>query len=229
MKTTLTSKRVLLYSILPCILIAAMSFSAYAQEKKQETAKQAKIVMKINNDKGKNVNIDTTFTIADAKDQKAFEEYMKTVEVNFTDVEEGLQKMNITVEIPDLDSLPGDSVRHKVICITKGGKSMVHCKPGCPEMFEYKFDMECDGEKAMAPGCCEKFLNFNHEGLIPTEGFQWMPNNNEQTLGGLLGDIPMSRVKSYKIQDKKNGKRIIIDIEDAPIMPEQKEVIIIRR
>jgi len=30
----------------------------------------------------------------------------------------------------------------------------------------------------------------------------------------VLGNIPMSRVKSYKIIDKKGGKRIIIDVQD---------------
>jgi hypothetical protein len=38
----------------------------------------------------------------------------------------------------------------------------------------------------------------------------------------------MSRVKSYSIKDRKNGKRIIIDVEDAPLVTEHDNVIILR-
>ena len=52
--------------------------------------------------------------------------------------------------------------------------------------------------------------------------------DNEPTLADLLGDIPMERVKSYTIKDRKNGKRIIIEIDDAPLMEKQDRVIYIQ-
>jgi hypothetical protein len=38
----------------------------------------------------------------------------------------------------------------------------------------------------------------------------------------------MERVKSYKIKDRKNGKQIIIELEDGPIIEKSNRVIIIR-
>ena len=58
------------------------------------------------------------------------------------------------------------------------------------------------------------------------QGFA-IPNRGE-SLNDVLGDIPMSRVKSYKVIDKKGGKRIIIDIQDAPLGSDHPNVICIK-
>jgi|GEM_PF-3632394 len=51
---------------------------------------------------------------------------------------------------------------------------------------------------------------------------------DRQTLNDVLGDIPMDRVVSYSIKDRKGGKRIIIDLNDAPLFEKNERVIIIR-
>ena len=50
-----------------------------------------------------------------------------------------------------------------------------------------------------------------------------------ETLSDLLGDIPMDRVKNYSIKSKKGWKRIVIDVEDPPLMEKRghRQVMII--
>ncbi|MBL7110394.1 MAG: hypothetical protein ISS19_00450 [Bacteroidales bacterium] len=48
-----------------------------------------------------------------------------------------------------------------------------------------------------------------------------------ESLNDVLGDIPMSAVKSYKIKETKNGKRIIIDVSDDAFIGHDEEDIII--
>ncbi len=59
------------------------------------------------------------------------------------------------------------------------------------------------GKEVDAPDCNMRFM---HSGF------------GEATLSDLIGYIPMSRVKGYTVKDTKNGKRIVIDVEDAPLM-----------
>ncbi len=64
---------------------------------------------------------------------------------------------------------------------------------------------------------------FNYSFNVPCH-----PECLEPTLSDLLGDIPMERVKSYSIKDRKNGKRIIIDIDDAPLIENHERMIVIQ-
>ena len=94
------------------------------------------------------------------------------------------------------------------------------------EGYDYEFDVPCmpdidfpcfkwdeDFEEDFSPGHDMKVLRYN---------------NKSQSLSDIIGDIPMDRVKSYSIKERKNGKRIIIDIEDAPLFEKQDRVIIMR-
>lgn len=56
-------------------------------------------------------------------------------------------------------------------------------------------------------------------------------HNRPSGRGGLnevLGDIPMDRVKSLSIREKKNGRKIVIEVDDTPSRRVKKEVIIVR-
>jgi hypothetical protein len=55
-----------------------------------------------------------------------------------------------------------------------------------------------------------------------------MGKDRGQSLNDVLGDIPMSRVKSYSIKDTKNGKRIVIDLENGPLVEQENKIIVIR-
>ena len=145
-----------------------------------------------------------------------------------------------TMEMPDsamVDSLKNEI--EKVIILGKGGKHSRVRVHNMPDEFNYKFEMPyipecnmnleeledldlegmmegCDMDKVMcehmAPGC-ERMIRSGGKG---------------QSLNDLLGEIPMDRVVSYSIKDRKNGKRIIIDLNDAPTFERQERVIIVR-
>jgi hypothetical protein len=74
----------------------------------------------------------------------------------------------------------------------------------------------------------EGFEWYGMDGGCDPHMFQFNHQDGGQTLSDIIGDIPMDRVKSYSIKDKKNGKRIVIDIEDAPLMERDNRVIILR-
>ncbi len=47
-------------------------------------------------------------------------------------------------------------------------------------------------------------------------------------LNAVLGDIPMDRVKSLSIKERKNGRKIVIEIDDTPSRRIKKEIIMVR-
>jgi len=118
-------------------------------------------------------------------------------------------------------------------------------KHGCfkikelPEGFDYQFNVPCMPECGMA---LDELKKLNLEGFEPgyfNRNFDWEDNLPEldyrlgrsrgtgQTLADLVGDIPMDRVVSYSIKDRKNGKRIIIDVEDAPLFEKNQDRVVI--
>jgi hypothetical protein len=149
--------------------------------------------------------------------------------------------IDTTMEMPDSGMM--DSVSKeidKVIRIGKGNHSP-HVKFHCmPQGFAYDFETpeipdclmdldELEGferdaeelEKDMQERICERMAPGCERRVIRSGG-------KGQSLNDLLGDIPMDRVVGYSIKDRKNGKRIIIDLDDAPMFDTQHEVVVIR-
>ena len=56
----------------------------------------------------------------------------------------------------------------------------------------------------------------------------WKSKKGE-SLSDVLGDIPMSSVKSYKIRDTKYGKKMVIEVNDDFPMHHSEDVIVISR
>ena len=148
--------------------------------------------------------------------------------------------IDTTMEIPD--SAMMDSLRKeidKVIVLGEGGKHARFKIHNMPQGFAYDFDMPPPPE---CPKELEELEGFDWEGMVPdcdmadrirerTPGRDrriMRSGGHEQTLNDILGEIPMDRVVSYSIKDRKNGKRIIIDLNDAPMFEKQDRVIIIR-
>ncbi len=169
------------------------------------------------------------------------ESYKKIVIKIVSDDNGKTTMIDTTMEIPD--SAMVDSIKNeieKVIATGKGGKNAHFKFHQMPQGFNYDFDIpsapefpmrieelediDCDG---MIPGgemddCCQGWMTpGGHQRIMRSGGHQ-------QTLNDMLGDIPMDRVVSYSIKDRKNGKRIIIDLNDAPVFEQQDRVIIIR-
>jgi hypothetical protein len=136
-----------------------------------------------------------------------------------------------------------DSVNQEIEKVIELGKNGKHARVkimGMPKEFKYNFNMPCIPECPMG---MEDLEGFEFEGDADGQGmndFSWdeMPPRLErrlfragghgQSLNDLLGDIPMDRVKNYSVKDTKNGKRIVIDLNDGPLVERQDRVIVIR-
>lgn len=53
-------------------------------------------------------------------------------------------------------------------------------------------------------------------------------SSGQGDLNDVLGEIPMERVKSLSIKERKNGRKIVIEVDDTPSRRINKKVIIIR-
>jgi len=221
-------KKSIAFLILSGLMIMVFSFVSHAQEPDTSKSKRAKVVLKIKKDnKGMTTVIDTVFNLSAPGGQKEFEEAMKQYETEMDRLDDELKNIEVYVDIHDLsDSLISDSlIKHlKIIEKDKGCHRFRWDTE--PYGFDYGFEYPC------LPDIDAYYFGDNEEleeYYMPRHymrNFQF--DNRNQTLSDLLGDIPMERVKSYKIKDRKNGKQIIIELEDGPIIEKSNRVIIIR-
>ena len=145
------------------------------------------------------------------------------------------------MEIPDSTMI--DSIKKeidKVIVLGKGGKHARIKMRQMPEGYDYQFEIPSIPDCPMHLEDIEELELDRMEIARDMDNFHWEQraprmerrmlrmDNHRQTLTDVLGDIPMDRVESYSIKDRKNGKRIIIDLNDAPMFDREKDVIIIR-
>jgi hypothetical protein len=145
------------------------------------------------------------------------------------------------MDIPD--SIMIDSIKKeidKVLFLRQDGKHLRLKMHKMPQGFDYDFEIPSPPPCPMDP---DELEEFEFEGRAPCfdmEDFTWerrvpgpdrraiRSGGHRQTLTDILGEIPMDRVVSYSIKDRKNGKRIIIDLNDAPMFEKQDRVIVIR-
>lgn len=92
--------------------------------------------------------------------------------------------------------------------------------------MDFKFNVPCPPDCMMHP---EEFAGFDWQEMVPkTEMRRFRFDQGGQTLSDVLGNIPMERVKSYSIKERKGGKRIVIDVDDATFSDQNDRVIVIR-
>jgi hypothetical protein len=227
MKKHQNISRISLIALIAGLLTSVMSFPVVAQSSAKTGSKKGVVVLKIKKeDNGKSTVIDTTFTITTPAGQKALEEYMEQYEKELGKVSEELENIEVLVDMPGSpDSLVNDSIIKRLRVTGKDMRCPRFRWLDKPEGFDYEFDVPCP--HVFPPSD------------IPDEGFEeeywpghdirlFQYGNDRHTLSGVIGDIPMDRVKSYSIKDTKHGKRIIIDIEDAPVLNKKDRIIIIR-
>jgi hypothetical protein len=85
---------------------------------------------------------------------------------------------------------------------------------------------DCPMELEQLEGLGE--FGFDSDGDLPGCRVMRFSGDHRQSLNDILGDIPMERVKSYSIKDTKNGKRIVIELNNAPIFEKENKIIVIR-
>jgi hypothetical protein len=205
MKTHSQTASLAIFSVTIAILAIFITRPAYSQDPVKKSSHKKVIVKIATDDNGARTVIDTTF------------------------------------EIPD--SLAIDSLRKEIDRLIRIGKdAQEHCFwfHGMPDNFSFDFDIpymdealkEFEvqdlpewGEVAPDRENCEKII---HNIPLMPERSAFGPRGEGQTLSDVIGNIPMDRVTSYSIKDRKNGKRIIIDLSDAPVIERQSKVIVIR-
>lgn len=226
MKKTLIIKGITFSVFLTVLFILAGPGKGMAQDKKSKKPQKATVVIKINKEDGKTKIIDTTFVLSDPADHEKFEKYMKQYEGDLKSIEDNLKNMEVTVNIPDLDdSLKLDSLTKQITVISKGMDHPHFKFHERPEAFSYSYDFDTPAMPE-APG---HFREFDPEDFMPEHDMKVMRFNQKgQSLNEILGEIPMDHVKSYSIKEKKNGKRITIDVSDYPFFEHHDKVIIMR-
>ena len=100
------------------------------------------------------------------------------------------------------------------------------------KLKDMDFDFKTDFPEI--PECEGMWQNIDDEEidmrvLCPQSGmFRFNYDDGPGSLNELLGNIPLECVKSYSIKDRKDGKRIIIDIDDRPMPGSREKTVIIR-
>jgi hypothetical protein len=230
MKNFQKFKSITMVMLISGLLIFTLSFNVEAQNSSKNEGKKGVVVLKIKkDDNGKSTVVDTTFTISTPGGKEELEKYLKKHEVELEDLDEELDNIEVFVDMSDFpDSIATDSVLKKVRIISRDIRSPHFKWHNREDGFDYSydFDIPCppDIPPPPFPGC----EGFEREFLPGHDMRVFRYDHKRQTLSDIIGDIPMDRVKSYSIKDRKNGKRIIIDIDDAPLRENQDRVIIIR-
>jgi hypothetical protein len=228
MKNFLKLKSIALVILITGLLTFTLSLNVTAQDSSKTKGKKGVVVLKIKKDNnGKTTVIDTTFTISTSGDHKELEEYLKKHEDELENLGEELDNIEVFVDIPDLsDSMPSDSVIQHLKFIGKDIRSPHIRLKDSHGGFDYDYDFDIPCPRYVSPPSFPGYDGYEGEFFTCPDkrNFQW--RNKEQTLSDIIGDIPMDRVKSFSIKDRKNGKRIIVDIEDAPLLEKKEKVII---
>ncbi len=167
----------------------------------------------IKEENGKKTEIDTVISSQAGIDSEDLEKLMKTMHLQMKDADNQMKDVNVYISTMN-DSVSSDSSDHHQYRIKVVGPKccrQIRIK-GSPPAFNYNFEIPDIPEPPDAPEYFENEI-FNHQAPGPNV---IISKRRGESLLDVLGDIPMNRVKSYKIIDKKGGKRIVIDIEDGP-------------
>ena len=180
---------------------------------KKEGKKNLKVKI-VREDEGKTTVIDTTISVDFPFEKEEIQELISNLKEMNMELKDLHSDANVDFDYFFSDSTLKDSL-HKlaegIYIFGEHGKcpAMVY-HGGSPKGFTYKFNMP-DISKTV-------------EGI---EEFNWVSPENDhdaqyfysrkdkQTLSDVLGDIPMDQVKKYSIKETKNGRKIIIEVDDS--------------
>jgi len=210
-----------------------LSAGLRAQDSVRSAPRKGKVTIRIRTDAdGKTTSLDTTFILSGPGSQQEFRDYMrnymKKYEENMAgmkdemkDLEDQMKDMEINVTIPDLDSLGSDSLSRHMIVVGRAGRSSHPHGRDMEREYEYKYEMP------QPPEPPDFHFNWGEGPEGAPRIFQY-EDRDKGTLNELLGPIPLDQVQQYRIIERKGGKRIIIDLNNAPLPPKgEKKVIII--
>jgi len=215
-------------SVVMTIFITHPGFSQDTTKTKGD--KKIRIVAKIVDDKnGKRQEFDTIINLDRKLKPGEEEEIMKGFEMKYRDLGEKMKELEVQMrdlDLPDsgmTDSLPELSGR----VLQFNGNHNFHMRRNMsPRAFNFDYNFEIPDMPDVPQPLVEEFNDEELPGM-PGEN-PGMHQGNGGSLNDLLGDIPMEKVKSYSIKDTKNGKRIVIELNNEPFIENHRNVIIIR-
>ncbi|MBL6949099.1 MAG: hypothetical protein ISR57_00495 [Bacteroidales bacterium] len=206
-------------------MMIALVFSAaiFAQETVSEEKRKV-IKLKIGSDgDDEHFTLDTTIVIDENFDEEEFEAYMSNFkekmknlqfhmqgldlhEDQLKDMEKSLQEMEVHLMGVEFDAQHLESLADVYEHFESPRHMEFYSDSDHPRSFRYNWTHDCRDKDIM------KFTGKKGE-----------------SLSDVLGDIPMSAVKSYKIRDTKYGKKIVIEVNDDFPMHHSEDVMIITR
>ena len=217
---------------LSIVLTIFITHTGYSQDTtKAKGDKKVKITAKIIQDNnGKKQEFDTTINLDRNLKPGEEQELMKSFEMKFKDL--GDQMKNLQVEITDMD-MPDSGLMDSVQQLTEKamklrgfGNGNFHFRHGrAPHAYNYNFDFPSPPEPPQP--LIEEFNDDNAPEILNEENNRVFRGRGE-SLNDILGDIPMDRVKSYSIKDTKDGKKIVIELKNGPMIEHHRDVVIIR-
>jgi hypothetical protein len=216
-------------SIALTIFITRPGFSQDTTKMKGD--KKVRIVAKIVEDKnGKREEFDTTINL-DRRMPGEEKEMMKDFEMRFKDL--GEQMKELEVEMNEM-RLPDSGMMDSVQRLTErafrfhGGPGNMHFRHNLnPRAFDFDYNFEMPEFNESPQKFLREFKDENDHEMFNQENRR-MGKGKDESLNDILGNIPLDRVKSYSIKDTKDGKRIVIELNNEPFIEHHRDVIIIR-
>jgi len=189
---------------------------ASADPQDKQNPKSVYKIKIIKDDNGKKVVIDTTISVNSKMDKEKLDALMENLEGKMEDLKAEMKDLQLSFGSFG-DSAVNDSSGHH-----KAYTYRFHCNPSCPRIrihenpgaFNYNFELPDIPDFPELPQITEREWGNGWQGYMQGPDVIG-PQRGGESLSDVLGNIPMSRVKSYKIIDKKGGKRIIIDLQDG--------------
>ena len=195
---------------------------AIAQEKKESDSKST-VKLKVITEKNGETNVFDTTLISEDNiiTQKEVEVLMKNMQDEMEEFSDQMREYQFIFDPGSPDTLLPDSVRKEMkkawrMLPGKGREGMRF-----PRGRAYQFDFPCMPD---CPGSPEMAQRFRWESGMPGSAIQ-RRMQREETLSDLIGEIPLDQVKQYSIKERKGGKRIIIDVDDAPVVVQRDRII----
>lgn len=209
-------------SIALTIFITRPGFSQDTTKMKGD--KKVRIVAKIITDKdGKTNEFDTTINLDRNLKPGEEKELMKGFEMRFKDLGDEMKDLEVEMNAMNLpDSGMMDSIQQLTERAMKhqGDLRKFHFRRNfSPRAFNYNYNFDMPDLAEPPQPFIREFNEENSGGMSEGKG---------GSLNDLLGDIPMDKVKSYSIKDTKDGKRIVIELNNEPLIEHHREVIILR-
>lgn len=220
-------------TVVATILVIFITKPGHSQDKGSGSSKkESTIHLKIvKDDDGKTTTIDTTITYSSPVDREEIRELVHKLKGDMKEMKMNLKKegYDIDLELENVENPDSliDEMDNVIVLKNKGkgGDIRIH---RFPRGFNYDYNFECPELPELPEWESQRDFNFDYPIPCPDHRILNFQSGERGSLNDLLGDIPMDRVKSYSIKDRKNGKRIVIDLEDGPFPVVRDRMVIVR-